>query len=204
MLHITKKYFIIIACSLFILFIFFLNRMLPDEGEVHSYVFDEWVQEENEVIGSVEQVTEPDASEAKLVYIDVKGAVNRPNVYKMEEGSRVIDVIERAGGFAQGADQNQVNLAELLYDEQVVYVPKKGEISSISVFSNENTLDTKININTASVKELEQLPGIGPSKASSIVEYREQFGKFKTLEDLLKVSGIGPSSLEKMKDDIKL
>lgn len=143
---------------------------------------------------------------SNVIVIDIKGAVKKPGVYTMNEGDRVVDAIEKAGGFLKEADQNQLNLASLLKDEMVIYVPKKGEQQEKPLQAAANGLsqeeDGKIRINSASVEELQKLQGIGPSKAQAIVTYREENGPFKTVEDLLEVSGIGEKTLENIKDDI--
>lgn len=155
-----------------------------------------------------EEKQQDEAKEAsKAIVIDIKGAVKKPGVYTMNEGDRVVDAIEKAGGFQKEADQNQLNLASLLKDEMVIYVPKKGEQyqekplqAAANGLSQEE--DGKIRINSASVEELQKLQGIGPAKAQAIVTYREENGPFKTVEDLLEVSGIGEKTLENIKDDI--
>jgi competence protein ComEA len=139
--------------------------------------------------------------------VDVKGAVKSPGVYEVEKGERVIDVVREAGGLIKEADQKQINLAGLLQDEMVVYVPFEGEEAqtwTVSAVSPGSSDEGKINVNTAEGKELEQLPGIGPAKASAIIAYRDEHGPFKTVEDLLDVSGIGEKSLQQMKEMIAL
>lgn len=150
---------------------------------------------------------EEDTTEIKapaIIYVDVKGAVVRPNVYAMHVGERVIDAIKKAGGVTTDGDETRVNFAKKLVDEMVIFVPKKGETGQTPPPFQPTTGSNggegeKININTASASELEALPGIGPSKAAAIVEYRKQNGPFKTLDDLVNVSGIGDKSLENIK-----
>lgn len=142
------------------------------------------------------------------IMIDIKGAVKMPGVYVMSEGHRVIDAIEKAGGILDVANTNQINFAAILSDEMVIYVPEKGEEgggaldSVVSPLSGGTSSQGKIRINHATAAELERLNGIGPSKAASIITYREQNGPFKSEEDLLNVTGIGAKSLEKMRDQI--
>lgn len=141
------------------------------------------------------------------IIVDVKGAVAIPGVYEMNEGERIIDVIERAGGMIEGANANLINFAAILSDEMVVYVPITGEEAEVAEITS-HTLSMggssqgKVRINHATSTELEQLNGIGPSKAAAIISYREQNGPFKIEEDLLNVTGIGAKSFEKIKDDI--
>lgn len=154
-----------------------------------------------------DQKTEQNVREnevSKTIVIDIKGAVKKPGVYTMKVGERVVDAIEKAGGLLKEADQNQLNLASLLKDEMVIYVPKKGEQQEKPLQANGllQEDDGKIRINSASVEELQKLKGIGPAKAEAIVSYREENGPFQTVEDLLEVSGIGEKTLETIKDDI--
>lgn len=166
-----------------------------EEAKVEAWFMEEFEQEE---------IKTEEAIVLHKIVIDVKGAVNRPGVYEIDEGSRVIDVIELAGGVLQNADVNQVNFAELLKDEMVVYVPTIGE--DVAVIQGGtvagSTHDEKIRINYATSEELQKLSGIGPAKAEAIIRYREENGPFQVEEDLLNVSGIGQKSFEKIKDEI--
>ncbi|QIW80723.1 helix-hairpin-helix domain-containing protein [Bacillus tequilensis] len=154
----------------------------------------------------VKQEAAKDESKETIV-IDIKGAVQRPGVYEMRTGDRVSQAIEKAGGTSEQADELQVNLAELLQDGTVVYIPKKGEEKAaqqgagVAVKSGggEGAL---VNINTATIEELQDISGVGPSKAEAIVAYREENGRFQTIEDIMKVSGIGEKSFEKIKSSI--
>jgi len=150
---------------------------------------------------------------AKLV-IDIKGEVKRPGVYELDEGSRVIDAINLAGGVTDQGVTTTINLAEKLQDGMVIYIPSQKELekgnvpqltspTSGSVEGN-NSSSALVNINKATASELTSLPGIGPSKAEAIIKHREKHGPFKKKEDLLKVSGIGPKLFERVKDLIEL
>ncbi|WP_085523304.1 helix-hairpin-helix domain-containing protein [Tuberibacillus sp. Marseille-P3662] len=136
----------------------------------------------------------------KTLFIDVKGAVKAPGVYQMDQGDRVLNVIKKAGGLGEKADSTKVNLAAKLKDEMVIYVPKVGEETSSKqgVIAPGNS-EEKVNLNTADQSELEELSGIGPSKAAAIVTYRETQGAFKSLEDLSNVKGIGEKTLASLK-----
>jgi len=143
------------------------------------------------------------------VLIDIKGHVMQPGVYRMKTGDRIIDAVEKAGGFLEGADSDKVNLAALLADEMVIIVPKEGEEIEVVVqqpVTNETgdsgTSGGLVNINTASLEELTTLTGIGPSKAKAIVDYRTENGLFKKEEDIMQVTGIGQKSFEKLRDEI--
>lgn len=164
---------------------------------------------------------EPKVTEAKeTIRVDVKGMVKKAGVYELAKDSIVNDAIKKAGGLTSKADTTNVNLSKSLTNEMVIYIPKKEEVTksvvndalvdksnSVGFIDNESSNETtntttKVNINTATLKELITLSGIGESKAQAILEYRTKNGNFKTLEDLKKVSGIGEAAYEKIKDNI--
>nr|WP_029427558.1 MULTISPECIES: helix-hairpin-helix domain-containing protein [Bacillus] len=137
----------------------------------------------------------------KTIMIDIKGAVYREGVYEVGAGARVKDGIEKAGGFLPEADMGKVNLAQLMQDQMLLYVPRKGEqVQGANLPSGRK--EEKIQINVASKEQLEKIMGIGPRKAENILKYREEHGPFQKMEDLLEVDGIGEKSLEKIKDKI--
>lgn len=117
---------------------------------------------------------------------------------------RIKDVVDMAGGFTEDANKTQVNLAERVEDEMVIYVPRIGENTDLEISSQSQKNDGKVSLNGGTQAELETLTGIGPSKAAAIIAFREENGPFKQLEDLLQVSGIGEKSFEKIKDELKL
>lgn len=142
-----------------------------------------------------------------FVVVHVTGEIKNPGVYRLEEGARVIDAVNLAGGPLPSADLDRINLANFLKDGSKIYIPPKDD-NLDSNSKNQNALKVvperkdKININTASKGELESLPGIGPTLAQRIIEYREENGLFSSAEDLLNVKGIGEKKLEKIKDQI--
>ncbi len=138
--------------------------------------------------------------------VHVAGAVNSPGLYRVEEGSRVADALTKAGGPAPDAMLDNLNLAAKLKDGEKVLVPRRSEVapalpadpSDASPTAAAST--TLININIASVDELDKLPGVGPALARRIVEYRQKNGQFSSVDELDNVEGIGPSKLESLKD----
>ncbi len=161
------------------------------------------IQESN-TVNSIQDNTPKDTKSKKIV-VYVTGAVNKPDVYELPEESRVKDAIEKAGGVTKEADLISINLAEKLSDGEEVVVPKKGENTSIAGSSTSSTnKNSKININTADATELEKLPGIGEVKAEAIIQYRKSYGRFKTIHDITRVSGIGEKTFEKIKDLISV
>lgn len=138
---------------------------------------------------------------SKVFMVDVKGAIQKPGVIQCKEGERVFDVIRLAGGFKEKADVNQVNLAEKITDEMVIYVPFIGEETDQTIVINEGNQTKQnetIDINHASQSELEKIPGVGPAKAKNILDYIDVNGPFTSVEQLESVNGIGKKSLEKM------
>lgn len=145
--------------------------------------------------------------EQEYIYVDIKGSVKTPGVYKMKKDIRVDDVVKSAGGFDH-ANTTCVNLAKKVKDEEVIVIPNeksKCEDTNVSN-SNENEIDTqethKININKAQQSELEEIPGIGPKKAEAIIEYRNTNGSFKSIDEIKNIEGIGESTFENLKDII--
>jgi len=137
------------------------------------------------------------------IRVHVSGAVRQPDVYELPPGSIVKDAVEAAGGPADDADLDGVNLAVELRDQQQVYVPRQGEVSPMSpAVGGGGASAGPVNINTATAAELETLPGIGPKTADTIIEYREANGPFETIEDIMNVPGIGEGTFEKIKDRI--
>ncbi len=136
--------------------------------------------------------------------IHVCGSVNNPGVYYLDNGMRIHDAILAAGGFSKEANQQYLNLAKPLTDGEQIYIPSNSEVAS-NEFANSSALnDGLVNINNASMEELKTLPGIGDVKANAIISYREDVGKFSSIDDIKNVAGIKDSSYEKIKDYIKV
>lgn len=137
------------------------------------------------------------------VHVHVVGAVQTPGVYQLPRGSIVQDALAAAGGPAAEANLAAINLAADLSDSQQVYVPFVGETPQAVLNQGSSSLaaaDSRLNVNTATAPELERLPGIGPSLAQAIIEYREDNGPFQEPKDLLAVPGIGPGKLAQIED----
>jgi competence protein ComEA len=138
-----------------------------------------------------------------VINVYISGAVNKPDVYALSLGSLVKDAIAKAGGATAEADLDHINLALKLSDQMQVYVPHKGEaVPTPKSSGGSSALTSPININTASAEELDALPGIGPSLAKAIIDYRTTNGPFKTIEDINDVKGIGDALFAKIKDSI--
>jgi competence protein ComEA len=149
------------------------------------------------------------APTSEPIQVHIAGAVVRPGLYDLPEDSRVMDAVEVAGGFVAEADKNSINLAARLEDAQRLDIPYvAGYIPDVEqgfVVISEGTPsplagEELVNINTASLEELDTLPGIGPTTAQKIIDYREENGPFATIEDIVNVSGIGAVTYEEIKD----
>jgi competence protein ComEA len=139
------------------------------------------------------------------INVYVSGAVNKPDVYALPSAAIVKEAIVAAGGATADADLDRINLATKLADQMQVYVPRTGEAALPLASTGESApsaTSAKININTASVEELDRLPGIGPSIAKAVIDYRTANGPFKQIEDINEVKGIGDALFAKIKDQI--
>jgi len=132
------------------------------------------------------------------ISVHITGSVLSPGVYNLPEGSRVVDAINAAGGFLPIADSDQVNLAALVEDGVKINIEKRTYYDT-----NEGGAG-RININTANINELDTLPGIGPSTAQAIIDYRRESGDFQRIEEITSVSGIGPATYDRIKDLISV
>ena len=155
-----------------------------------------------------EEIENQESSKETIV-VHVSGAVNNEGIVELEADSRVADAIEKVGGLKPDANMKEVNLASKLEDGMKIYIPSNTE-QEVQVNSNTNNImqnstanknqTSKININTATQEELDSLPGIGPSTALKIINYRKENGKFSKIEDLKEVSGIGEAKFNQLKD----
>ena len=144
------------------------------------------------------------------VVVDVSGAVHRPGLYRLDEGERIGDAIEAAGGVTSEAVLDSINRAAKLVDGQKIHVPSSADPSAS--MANEGgvpegptqKMEALISINSADAQQLDAIKGVGPSTAAAIVEDREANGPFETLEDLMRVTGIGEKKFEALKGQICL
>ena len=185
-------------------------------GVFASLYLVEVTAEEAYVCPKTEPATETTPVKNEEIVVDIKGAVINPGVYHVTEGQIVNDIINLAGGLQEEADTSNLNLSKKVTDEMVITVYTKEEVKDLekqeAIVENdeitkpaeETSSSTLISINTATLEELLTLPGIGESKAASIIEYRKNCGKFTKKEDLLNIKGIGDSVYAKLKDYITL
>ena len=147
-------------------------------------------------------------------YVDIKGEVLRPGVYEFSCESRMQEVIKKAGGFTEEADETKINLAQKITDQMQIIVPNlhskqeggvtegNSEKGNLSNTTPSNSKQGTVNINTATLEELQTIKGIGKKKAEAILQYRKEHGAFRTKEDLLRVKGIGKKALEAIESQV--
>ena len=143
----------------------------------------------------------------KTIIVEIKGQVKNPDVYTLDENSIINDLITLAGGVTENADLSSINRAKKLQNHEMIYIADKNEASiaqnSMADPSEHSVMsESLVDINTAEAEQLKTLNGIGDSKAKSIIEYREQNGGFKSIEEIKNVTGIGEKMFEKIKDNI--
>lgn len=216
MINLSKKQLTIIigigAVIIFVICYYIYTLTAPQE----SYEQLETISE-NEIDKTKENV-ENNLEETDEIIIHIAGEVKNPGIVKIREGARIADVIEKAGGLTELANITNINLAYIIEDGQKITIPSKEQdiqeyISSESgegimeenpKTNTTSTSSTIININKATKEELQTLQGIGESTAQKIIDYREQNGNFKQIEDIKNVPGIGDAKFEAIKDSIKV
>ena len=237
MWYLYHKKVIICGVSLIILVILGIVSIISNDNKLYA---------KEDIISSEEKTVEEVTTQKEFITLDVKGFVNKPGVYSLEKGSRVIDAINIAGGFKEGANSDVLNLSKVLSDEMVVIVYSIDEVNNaykddvnismskddvysylketydsmirdsiaslvesnaklqVEEESKDDNKNDVININTATKEELLNIPYVGESKADDIINYRNENGSFKTIEELMNVSGIGQATFDKIKSSIKV
>ena len=220
MTRFTKKQKIIIGIFIVVVAIVAIYYSYKQENNFLEEA--ENLEIENQAKEGAEESEE--TTEKEKIIVHISGAVQNEGIVELESGSRVADAIEKAGGLKENAYMDEINLAYQLEDGEKIHIPtveeqkekenqeskvenesatgSDGTTSRSSNSSINNGSQIKININTATEEELDTLPGIGPSTATKILDYRKEKGKFKTIEEIKEVSGIGESKYEKIKDKI--
>ncbi|MCR1951848.1 helix-hairpin-helix domain-containing protein [Clostridium sp. DSM 100503] len=190
------------------------SKVFKDE-----YMKNIFVDEESHAEDSAEVSAEPikevngenkSPQSTKMIVVEIKGEVVNPDVYEISEGSIIRDLITKAGGLTNDANIEKINRADKLRDNQLIVIPNKNNLSNANVNDNTNINNGStsengvININTATLEELQKINGVGEVKAKSIIEYREKNGGFKSIDEMKNIEGIGDKTFEKMKDKITI
>lgn len=168
-----------------------------------EYMDNIFVEEEEKEI--LVEVGDTKANKSYIV-VEVKGEVTRPDVYELEEGSIVKELIDMAGGLTKEADISRINRAKKLQNHELVVIGNINDKENTNMIeeSSEAEYDGLININSANLEELKKISGVGDVKAQSIIEYREKNGGFKSIDEIKNIDGIGEKTFEKIKDKITL
>ena len=186
-------------------------------GSVESFDAGNVIKDDVQNAGAQEKSVEESKKADDVIYIHIVGEVRNQGVVTLNKGQRIMDAIEKAGGVTEEADLSKVNLAFVLSDGQKVRIPSvNDEAGSGEEFvtagggynvvqgGSGGSVGVKVNINNASQTELETISGVGPSLAAKIINYREKNGKFRSIEELKNISGIGDSKFEGMKDFVEI
>lgn len=210
-----NKIIVFIIIILIIVGYLLYNKFNKDKFEVYTADRDFILYGTNTVQNQT--IQNDDKSIKNKIVIHIEGEVNNKGIVKIEEGGRIIDAVNEAGGFTEYADTSKINLAYLLKDGQKVVIPSINDIDFENEFVSDNSGDEVIqddksihdnsgviNLNTATIGDLQTLPGIGESTAKKIIDYREENGNFKSVDDIKNVSGIGESKFNAIKDMIEI
>lgn len=186
-------------------------------------------EETKELLVSKKEDTKKEPASNETFKVDIKGEIINPGIYSLSSSSRVIDVIEKAGGLTQNANTTVINLSKKIIDEMVIIIysneqvqnfsktkeveqqvqqycmqPDNNALKNDACIPESTNTSSKVSINNATLEQLQTLPGIGTSKAQDIINYRTEHGQFQSIEDLKNISGIGDSVFAKIKDYITL
>lgn len=188
----------------------FIYKDSKKEVFMDEYMDDIFVYEEGDInkVSDVSNLSEvndtSNLSKVNSFYVEIKGEVMYPDVYQVEEGSIIKDLIDKAGGLKLEANINNINRAERLSENQLVIIPNTNDNEESIAVNFNIEKDALININTGDISELKKINGIGDTKAQNIISYREKNGQFKAIEEIKNVDGIGDKTFEKIKDSIKV
>lgn len=202
----NKQSIILAIMVIVIVLVFSISNYIKQQK---VYVLSDGTKEN--IIGDYNENNMVEQSDAGKIVIHIEGEVEKPGVYELKKDSRVYDAIDAAGGLLKDADRRRINLAKKIIDEEYIYIANKNEEDmGISYRDNlliptgtiENT--NLININRANIMELKELPGIGDVLAGRIIEYRNEKGGFKSIEEIKNVSGIGDKRFSDIKDKVTI
>lgn len=211
-----KKIFVFAIILLICPTILLVKDKLNSKDDIYVLTEESTVSDENKNNDKKEKIEdEKENISNKEITVYVSGEVNKSGVVTLKEGDRLAVAVEKLGGTTKKADLNNINLSIRVKDEEHYIIPKIGEAKQEDLkdvnntkdienaeIKNENTAkdSSKININTATLEELDKLPGVGEATANKIISHREENGQFKTIEDIKNVNGIGDKKFENMKE----
>lgn len=215
---VTKRNITLIVLAIIFLITSFVlygrnkSKVFKDEYMKNIFV-DEVDNDSNEVNNDNTNLKNENTAQVstsnKMIVVEIKGEVNNPDVYEISEGSIIRDLIDKAGGLTKDANIDKINRADRLKSNQLIVIPNKKDTENINININSSITGNVsengvININTATLEELQKINGVGEVKAKKIIEYREKNGGFKSIEEIKNIGGIGDKTFEKMKDGITI
>lgn len=212
LLNVRNIVLIILAlfCILSSFYLYGRNKSKVFKDEYMQNIFVEENEEGNKISENVSTETFGENivnNTTNKITVEIKGEVKNPDVYEIDDGSIIRDLINMAGGLTEEANIDGINRAEKIKANQLIVIPNKdnenNNIGSSSVSTGVSS-DGIININTATISELQNITGVGEVKAQSIINYREKNGGFKSIEEIKNVDGIGDKTFEKIKDQISI
>jgi competence protein ComEA len=164
-----------------------------------SHLFDQRPSPARTVVPPLAAPAKTSPAPASVLVVDVAGAVRRPGLYRLRQGSRIADAIARAGGPTARGETTLVNLAAPLADGEQVLVPGRGAAGAAGGLGGGSSSSAPVDLNSATAEQLDALPGIGPVTAQKIVDYRQEHGPFTSVDDLDAIPGIGPARIANLK-----
>lgn len=200
---------LILICLILSFYLYGRNRDRVFKDEYMENIFIEDSEIDTSKENKTEEINSNEITSKKInkIIVEIKGEVEEPNVYEIEEGSVIKDLIEIAGGLTNNANIDKINRAQKLRANELIVIPNKDNNENSNVQVNNVISEDEseiININTASIDELQKISGIGEVKANNIIEYREKNGGFKSIDEIKNIDGIGEKTFEKIKDKIQV
>ncbi len=200
---------IVIAITVIVLGFSISNYIKQQKVYVLSHEEKKDILHESSTESGKDSSSNRDEINSEKIVVHIEGEVVSPGVYELDKDTRVFDVIEAAGGLLETANRKKINLAKKIVDEEYIYIPSESDenveiqnITNVPITTNINKNESLVNINNASMTELNSLPGIGEVLANRIIEYRSEKGDFKSVEELKNVSGIGDKKFSEIKDKV--
>lgn len=210
-MNLGKKQNLIIVIAIIVIVLGFSisNYIKQQKVYVLSHEEKKDILHESSTESGKDSSSNRDEINSEKIVVHIEGEVVSPGVYELDKDTRVFDVIEAAGGLLETANRKKINLAKKIVDEEYIYIPSESDenveiqnITNAPITTNINKNESLVNINNASMTELNSLPGIGEVLANRIIEYRSEKGDFKSVEELKNVSGIGDKKFSEIKDKV--